>query len=102
MQGCGRNKEEAYQQRFDNEGAKNTIIENNAKVVWDEESGQFYAEYQKDGARYRLWLEDHNSINLRTSLAHKYKLAGTCAWSLYFAIDDIWNIWDVLNKTSRR
>jgi spore germination protein YaaH len=79
-------------------GAKNTIIENNAEIVWDEESGQFYVEYKKDGALHRLWLEDHNSINLRTSLAHKYKLAGTCAWSLYFAIEDIWNVWDVLNR----
>jgi len=27
--------------------AKNLIIENNAKVEWDEESGQFYAEYTR-------------------------------------------------------
>jgi len=63
--------------------AKNLIIENNAKVEWDEESGQFYAEYTKDNTNYRLWLEDANSINLRTSLVHKYRLAGTCAWSIY-------------------
>jgi len=41
----------------------------------DEESGQFYAEYTKDNTNYRLWLEDANSINLRTSLVHKYRLA---------------------------
>lgn len=75
--------------------AKNLIIENNAKVEWDEESGQFYAEYTKDNTNYRLWLEDANSINLRTSLVHKYRLAGTCAWSIYFVSEDIW---DVLNK----
>lgn len=75
--------------------AKDTIIENNAKVEWDEESGQFYAEYSKDDASYKLWLEDANSINLKSSLAQKYKLAGTCAWSIYFVSDDVW---DVLNR----
>jgi len=75
--------------------AKNNIIENKAKVEWDEESGQFYAEYTKDNTYYRLWLEDANSINLKASLAQKYRLAGTCAWSIYFVSEDIW---DVLNR----
>jgi hypothetical protein len=77
------------------EEAKNTIIENDAEVVWDEESGQFYAEYEKENSRFRIWLEDENSINLKSSLVHKYNLAGVCAWSMYFVSD---NIWDVLYR----
>jgi len=74
------------------EGARNTIKENNVKVQWEEESGQFYGQYQKDNTLNKIWLEDANSINLRTSLVHKYNLAGTCAWSSNFATSDIWGV----------
>ncbi len=74
------------------EGARNTITTNNVKVQWDEESGQFYGEYQKDNTLNKIWLEDANSINLRASLVHKYNLAGTCAWSSNFATADIWGV----------
>jgi spore germination protein YaaH len=64
------------------EDAKNVLKENNAEPVWDEESGQYYAEYHKDGKRYRIWLEDVNSINLRTALALKYSVAGVASCRL--------------------
>ncbi len=89
------NKSKLTSQALSMEAARKTIIENNAVTKWDEESGQFYAEYKKDNALYRLWLEDANSINLKSVLAHKYKLAGTCVWARNFASSDIW---DVLNK----
>ena len=88
------NKSKLTSQALSMEAARKTIIENNAVTKWDEESGQFYAEYKKDNALYRLWLEDANSINLKSVLAHKYKLAGTCVWARNFASSDIW---DVLN-----
>lgn len=72
--------------------AKNKIVENNAEPVWDEESGQFYADYSKENSRFRIWLEDENSINLKSSLAHKYNLAGVCAWSRNFVSEDIWDV----------
>mgnify|MGYP000909116508 CR=1 FL=1 len=77
------------------EAARNTVLQNSAKVVWEEESGQFYAYYEKDNTTNKIWIEDANSINLRASLVHKYNLAGTCAWSSNFVTFDIW---DVLNK----
>jgi len=76
-------------------GAKEVISKYDAEVKWDEESGQFYAEYKKDGKTYKMWLEDENSINLKSSLVHKYKLAGTAAWKRSDASAEIW---DVLNK----
>lgn len=88
-------KKSLSSQALSMEVAQKTIKTNNAKVRWDEESGQFYGEYQKDNTLNKIWLEDANSINLRTSLVHKYNLAGTCAWSSNFATADIW---DVLKK----
>lgn len=74
------------------EAARNTVLQNSAKVVWEEESGQFYAYYEKDNTINKIWIEDANSINLRASLVHKYNLAGTCAWSSNFITFDVWDV----------
>ncbi len=76
--------------------AKSLIKENNAQVRWDEESGQFYAEYNKDnGSNNKIWLENEESINLKSSLVHKYGLAGVAGWRKNFEVSEVWN---VLNK----
>ncbi|NTV90389.1 MAG: glycoside hydrolase [Clostridiales bacterium] len=74
------------------DAAKKLVDENKADVVWDEECGQFYAEYIKDGAKFMVWLEDVNSINLRTSLVHKYSLAGVASWRLDFEVPAVWGV----------
>ncbi|MDD5604179.1 MAG: glycoside hydrolase, partial [Eubacteriales bacterium] len=53
---------------------------------------QYYAEYSKGGALYKLWLEDENSINLKSSLAQKYRLAGTAAWRMNFETPLVWEV----------
>lgn len=74
------------------EEAHNLIQENDADVKWDEESGQFYAEYTSNGALYKIWLEDENSINLKSSLVHKYGLAGTAAWRRGSEVQEVWQV----------
>ncbi len=66
------------------------IAEKKLKPVWDEESGQYYTEYSEGSARYRIWLENDASINLKTSLVHKYDLAGAAAWRRGFESDKVW------------
>jgi spore germination protein YaaH len=80
------------------ENAQQRIRKNKAKVEWDPESGQFYAEYKKGSDTYKMWLEDENSINLKASLAHKYELAGTAAWRLGFESKDVWKALDTTLK----
>ena len=87
----GSGKDELSSQALSMEAAKKQVDENNAAVVWEEAHGQFYAEYKKDGSIYMVWLEDINSLNLRTSLVHKYKLAGAAAWRLDFETPDVWS-----------
>ena len=76
------------------EAARKMVNDNNAEVIWNEDSGQFYAEFKKDGKTYKIWMEDEHSINLKSSLVHKYKLAGACAWR---RSDESPKIWEVLN-----
>jgi spore germination protein YaaH len=73
------------------QSAEKLIADNNAARAWDAVSGQYYATYKKDGATYKIWLEDENSIKLRVKLANKYELAGVAAWKMGFEKPAIWS-----------
>ncbi len=74
------------------ERAEELVKENDASVRWDSKSSQYYAWYKKDDAVYKIWLEDFNSINLKSALVHKYKLAGTASWSKTFETEEVWSV----------
>jgi len=74
------------------EAGEKAIRDNYAIKVWDEESGQYYAEYKKDGSLYRIWLEDENSIKLKVRLANKYNIAGVASWRKGFEKPAVWNV----------
>lgn len=74
------------------EEAKQRIKENKAMVRWDEKSGQYYAEYKKGEAVYKLWLEDENSVDLKSSLVHKYGLAGVASWRRGYENEQVWAV----------
>lgn len=59
---------------------------------WDEETQQNYAEWQSDGAVYKIWLEDQQSIQKKLDVMSGYDLAGVAAWKLGLETSDIWDI----------
>ncbi|SDY80785.1 Glycosyl hydrolases family 18 [Tindallia californiensis] len=59
---------------------------------WIEETGQFYAEYESEGNRYRIWLEEERSIAKKAALIEKYELAGFAGWRKGFEISSIWDV----------
>ena len=61
-------------------------------MIWDEKSGQHYAEYKEGKVTYKIWIEDDKSINLKSSLIHKYDLAGAASWRKGFESEDIWAV----------
>ena len=74
---------------------KELIDSLNVVPIYDETSGQNYVEYIKEGATYKVWLEDALSVQKRIDLMEKYNLAGYGAWRLGYETSDIW---DILNK----
>lgn len=68
------------------------LSEKKPEIIWDEESGQHYAEYKAGKARYKIWIEDDKSINLKSSLVHKYDLAGAASWRKGFESEGIWAV----------
>lgn len=71
------------------------IAAKSLKPIWDKESQQNYVEYEENGAQYKIWIEDANSIEKKVSLVNKYNLAGVGSWRLGFETS---NIWDVISQ----
>jgi spore germination protein YaaH len=71
--------------------AKSLLEQNNVKITWDNKSGQFFGNYSSNNSVFKIWLEDENSIELRTSLVHKYDLAGIAAWRIGFENQSSWD-----------
>ena len=72
------------------ESVQKILSEKKPQIRWDKESGQYYAQYKEKDITYKIWIEDKRSINLKTSLVHKYGLAGAAAWRRGFETEDIW------------
>lgn len=69
-----------------------TVLPNNINKEWNEELKQYYVEYSKDGATYKMWIEDAESIRAKVELVKQYNLAGTAAWEKDRETENIWTI----------
>lgn len=90
-------EEEAYTTNVDSEAlgmasAKAKVQEAGAKLVWDEETQQNYAEWTVDNTTYKIWLEDEQSLEAKLKLMKENGLAGTAAWALGQEESGIWDL----------
>lgn len=76
------------------DGAWQRVEDNDATVVWNPVQGQYHATYEKDGKTLKMWIEDADSVNFKTSLIHKYNLAGACVWAANFANESVWPVFE--------
>lgn len=74
------------------EDAAAVLAENGVTAEWDEATCQYYAEYDKDEAHYRIWLEEARSIAEKTARIREAEVAGIAAWRLGLETDDIWDV----------
>ncbi len=72
--------------------AKGVIKDNGVKSTWDAKTGCNYAEFQKDGATYRLWQEDDKSLEEKMKAVYEANMAGTAAWKLGLESESAWNV----------
>lgn len=75
-----------------NIGNVNNVIPSNATKTWDEDLQQYYVEYTKGGATYKIWVEDEKSIEAKLDLVSKYNLGGAAYWEYDRATNSIWNL----------
>lgn len=75
-----------------NIGNVNNVIPSNATKTWDEDLQQYYVEYTKGGATYKIWVEDEKSLEAKLDLVSKYNLGGAAYWEYDRATNSIWNL----------
>ncbi len=75
--------------------AQTELSRNGVTPVWDEITRQYYAEYEKDGATCKMWLEDVQSLQEKLAYIRKAELAGVAAWRLGFETKEVWPLFEV-------
>ena len=68
------------------------IANGGGRVSFDEKTGLNYAEWEADGATYKMWLEDEHSMEAKLELMKEYDLAGISAWRLGFEKSSVWEL----------
>lgn len=78
--------------------AETELSRNGVTAEWDETTRQYYAEYEKGNATYKIWLEEADSLREKLLYIKGADLAGTAVWRLGFEKPEIWSLfdWDVL------
>lgn len=72
--------------------AERVIKNAGAEITFDEAAGENYAQWEADGATYKIWLEDETALEAKLKLMKKYELAGTAAWRLGFEKASAWEL----------
>lgn len=72
--------------------AWNMVSVNGIEPTWSEETGQYYAEYVREGITYKVWLEDEKSLELKIQAAAERGLAGMSFWKLGFEDSGLWDM----------
>lgn len=79
---------EAYGMR----AAENLLTDNGVTAKWDDKTGQYYGEFEKDGALYKVWLEEEDSIEAKLKVIAKEDVAGVAGWKLGLEKNTVWNV----------
>lgn len=68
------------------------ILPANASREWNDTLKQYYTEYEKNGKKYQMWIEDEKSIKEKIGLVHIYDLAGVAFWEKDREPETIWSM----------
>ncbi len=71
---------------------KDVNIPDGVTKVWDDNLKQNYIEYSSGDTKYKMWIEDEDSISAKLDLVNKYDLAGAGFWEKDRENEDVWDI----------
>jgi spore germination protein YaaH len=72
--------------------ASQLLVDNGVEAEWSNSYGCYYAEFKKDGATYKMWLEEEQSIEAKMKVIYDADVAGVAAWKLGLEKESIWNV----------
>ncbi|MDO5557632.1 MAG: glycosyl hydrolase family 18 protein [Clostridia bacterium] len=67
-------------------------IPDGVEKKWDEDLKQYYVEFKKGNASYKIWIEDEKSISAKLNLVEQYDLAGAAYWAKDRENGQMWNL----------
>ena len=59
---------------------------------WDDDTKQYYIEYEQNGTKYKMWIEDEESLKAKLDLVNTYDLAGGAFWAKDRESNTVWAI----------
>jgi len=71
---------------------KSILEANQAEKAWEEETGQYYAQFQTEEGLNKVWIEDERSIELKMKAVSDAGAAGMAYWKLGMETSSIWNV----------
>lgn len=71
---------------------KSILEANQAEKAWEEETGQYYAQFQTEEGLNKVWIEDERSIELKMKAVSDAGTAGMAYWKLGMETSSIWNV----------
>lgn len=71
--------------------ARSRVDANGGEIVWLDDVGQNYAEYERDGVTYKVWLEDAKSLELKLQVMKDESLGGAAFWKAGMETADVWD-----------
>lgn len=74
------------------QSALDNLQENGVPAVWDEQLGQYFGAYEKDGATIQIWLEEDKSVEEKMKVIKQYNLAGVAQWKLGLEKKSVWTV----------
>lgn len=79
-------------QAYGMQQAANVFTDHGVEPVWDEETRQYYGEFESDGALYKMWLEEDRSIEAKMEAINEADVAGVAAWKMGLEKASVWNV----------
>ncbi len=79
-------------QAYGMQQAANVFTDYGVEPKWDEETKQYYGQFESNGALYKMWLEEDRSIEAKMQLIHEANVAGVSAWKMGLEKSSVWNV----------
>ena len=73
-------------------GAITLLNEKKLTPSWDDETGQYYAEYDENGATYKIWIEEETSTEETLKACKEGGINNVAFWRLGFENAQVWNV----------
>ena len=69
-----------------------SVIPEGVERNWLDDEKQYYVEYEEDGNKKKMWIEDITSLKEKVSLIKNNNLAGVASWQKGMETNEFWKM----------